>query len=116
MLRRLISLILMIAFFGAAQASAAAAPPCATTQMSAADCMAMMDRAKSEDAGGGPTRGCTPADCMNFMIGCSGLTALPASLETLTVAVLDRSLNRQQSIQNPMIGRTPPPDIRPPIV
>ncbi len=122
MVRRLISLLLAVALLGVTGQSAAYAArgpdpmQSAHMMMPMADCMKMMEQAAPEKATkSGKHKGCTPADCLNYMIACAGITAaLPNDL-TPSLIVYDRRAILRPSLANPMQGRSLPPDIQPPI-
>lgn len=122
MVRRLISLLLAVALLGATGQSAAHAArgpnpmQSAHMTMGMADCMKMMAGAAPEKATmSGKHKGCTPADCLKSMIACAGIAAaLPNDLTPLLV-VYDRLAIQRPGLARPMRGRSPPPDIQPPI-
>ena len=121
MVRRLISLLLAMVLLGVTGQSAAYAArgpdpmQSAHMTMSMADCMKMMDQAGPEKATGfGKHKGCTPADCLNFMIACAGITAaLPNDL-TPSLVAYDRQAIQRPGLASPLHGRSLPPDIQPP--
>jgi hypothetical protein len=122
MVRRLISLLLAAALIGVTGQSAAYAArgldpmQSAHMMMSMADCMKMMEQTAPEKATkSGKHKGCTPADCLNYMIACAGITAaLPNDLTPSFVAY-DRRAILHPSLASPMQGRSLQPDIQPPI-
>ncbi len=121
MLRQFLSLLLAIALLGltgqsAAYSASGPRPMHMTMSMDTADCMKMMQQGASDKASkASKHRGCTPADCLNFMMACSGITAaLPPETTATFVAYHDRSL-QQPGLVRAMRGRSPPPDIQPPI-
>lgn len=122
MIRRLLSLLLMIALFGVSGQSAvyAAHGPDAIESahlaMSTDDCMKMMEQSVSEK-GAKPAKpkGCTPADCLNYMIACAGITAAIPDTAIPKLVVYDRRAMHRPGLVNPLRGRSPPPDIQPPI-
>ncbi len=122
MLRRLISLLLAVALLGVTGQSAAYAArgpdpmQSAHMTMPMADCMKMMEQAAPDKATkSGNHKRCTPADCLNYMIACAGITAaLPNDLTPSLVAYDRRSIQRP-GLTTPMHGRSLPPDIQPPI-
>ncbi len=87
-----------------------------TMPMDTADCMTMMQQGAPDKASkASKHKGCTPAGCLNFMMACSGIAvALPGDPTAMLVAFDQKSL-RQPSIVRAMRGRSPPPDIQPPI-
>ncbi len=117
MVRRLISLLLAVALLGVTGQSAAYAArgPGPMQSMPMADCMKMMEQAGPEKAtGSGKHKGCTPADCLNYMIACAGIAAaLPNDL-TPSLVAYDRRAVLRPSLASPLHGRSPPPDIQPP--
>jgi hypothetical protein len=120
MIRRFAFLFLLFAFISATgQAASATAPagksPCVDMAMSAADCMKMM---ASSDAGKAPAekhKGCTPADCLNFMTACSGLSAVPANDVVPAPAPLIAAADYPPRSTASMIGLSLPPANDPPI-
>lgn len=121
MLRHMVSLLLLLALFGAAsQGVAYAASPAEPMQaahmsMSMADCMKMMRQDSSSKAGAAEHKGCTPNDCVNFMMACSGLAAVPATDATPTLVRHEPSSLPGAQIQPLLVGQSSPPGIRPPI-
>jgi hypothetical protein len=123
MLRRVLFLLLMVALFGVTGQSAAYAARgpdpmrSAHMTMSMADCMKMMDQSASEKSAK-PARhkGCTPADCLNYMIACAGITAAIPDAAAPKLAFHDRRVTHLVGFAHPLRGRSPPPDIQPPIV
>lgn len=122
MLRRLISLLLAVALLGVTGQSAAYAArgpdpmQSAHMTMPMADCMKMMEQAgPGKAAKSDKHKGCTPTDCLNYMIACAGIAAaLPDDL-TPSLAAYDRRAILRPSLASPMQGRSLPPDIQPPI-
>lgn len=122
MVRRVLSLLLMIALLGVTGQSAAYAArgpdPMQSEHMSMnmADCMKMMDQSASEKAAKpAKHRDCTPADCLNYMIACAGIAAAIPDTATPKLAVYDRRVAHLAGLASPLRGRSPPPDIQPPI-
>jgi hypothetical protein len=121
MVRRLISLLLAVTLLGVTGQSAAYAAhgpdpmQSAHMAMPMADCMKMMEQAGPENATKSDKhKGCTPADCLNYMIACAGITAaLPNDL-TPSLVAYDRRAVLRPSLASPLHGRSPPPDIQPP--
>jgi hypothetical protein len=119
MVRLIVGLLLALALLGnATQAAAFAGTPAANTALDhmagMADCMAMMGSHASESAKP-KQKGCTPATCLNFMLACSGLAAIPAvdaapMFFSATTPEIPPTLAPAT-----MVGQTSPPDIRPPI-
>ncbi|OAH44687.1 hypothetical protein AX777_20680 [Sphingobium yanoikuyae] len=108
----------MIALFGVAGQSAAyaAREPMPCDHMSMADCMKMMEQSVSDStAKPAKHKDCTPADCLNYMIACAGITAAIPDTAVATLVVYDRSAMQRPGIVTPLRGRSPPPDIQPPI-
>lgn len=121
MLRHMVSLLLLLALFGAAsQRVAYAASPVGPMQaahisMGVADCMKMMRQGDSSKAGAAKHKNCTPNDCVNFMMACSGLAAVPATDATPTLVHYQPSPVHDAAIQPLLVGQSSPPGIRPPI-
>jgi hypothetical protein len=118
MLRHMVSLLLLLALFGAASqrvAYAASPTQAAHMSMSMADCMKMMQQDSSSKAGAAKHKGCTPNDCVNFMMACSGLAAVPAVDATPTLARYTPSSIHDAAIQPLLLGQSLPPVVRPPI-
>lgn len=122
MFRRLLSLLLAIALFGAmgqgAAFAARTADPAmqmAHMTMGMADCMKMMDQSGPEKAKADKHKSCTPADCVNFMLACSGLAALPANDATPALAATFGKTAYLPGVASSMRGLSPPPTIQPPI-
>lgn len=121
MLRHMVSLLLLLALFGAAsQHVAYAASPAGSMQaahmsMSMADCMKMMQQGGASKAGAAKHKGCTPNDCVNFMMACSGLAAVPATGATPTLVQYEPPSLHDAAIQPLLVGQSSPPGIRPPI-
>lgn len=122
MVRRVLSLLLMIALIGVTGQSAAYAArgpdpmQSAHMDMSMVDCMKMMDQAAPEKASK-PTKhkGCTPADCLNYMIACAGIAAALPNDPAPSLVAYDRRAILRPSLADPLQGRSLPPDIQPPI-
>jgi len=121
MVRRFLSLLLAVALLGLTAQSAAYAasrprPMPIAMSMDTNDCMKMMQQAAPDKASKGSThKSCTPADCLNFMMACSGIAlTLPDDPTAMLVAFDQRSLP-QPPLVRAMRGRSPPPDIQPPI-
>ncbi len=120
MVRRVLSLLLTLALFVVTEQSAAFAQrgpePMQSEQMAMADCMQMMDQASAIE-GGQPERhkNCTPTDCLNYMIACAGISAALPSSATPELLAYYRQATQRPGLENPMFGRSPPPDIQPPI-
>jgi hypothetical protein len=114
--------LLAIALLGVTGQSAAYAArgpdPMQSTHMTMlmADCMKMMEQAAPDKAAKfSKHKGCTPADCLNYMIACAGIAAaLPNGL-TPSLVAYDRRAILRPGLANPMQGRSLPPDIQPPI-
>lgn len=121
MLRHMVSLLLLLALFGAAsQRVAYAASPAGSVQaahmaMSMTDCMKMMQQDGASKAGAAKHKGCTPNDCVNFMMACSGLAAVPATDATPTLVRYEPSAIHDAAIQPLLVGQSSPPGFRPPI-
>jgi len=122
MFRRILSLLLAIALLGATGQSAAYAARGPGTMQSAhmampmADCMKMMDQAAPEKAGKpAKHKGCTPADCLDYMIACAGIAAAIPDAASPTFVAYDRRVMPLAGLAHPLRGRSPPPDIQPPI-
>jgi len=122
MVRRVLSLLLMIALIGVTGQSAAytAQGPdpmqSAHMDMSMADCMKMMDQSAPEKATKpAKHKGCTPADCFNYMIACAGIAAAVPDMAHPQLVVYDRRAMQRPGLVNPLRGRSQPPDIQPPI-
>lgn len=122
MVRRLIALLLAVALFGVMGQSAAfaakAADPAMQSMhmtMSMADCMKMMEQAGTDKAKPAKHKGCTPADCFNFMMACSGLAAAPVDDATPSLFAARYKSIPLAAIQTLLVGQTSSPDIRPPI-
>lgn len=122
MVHRLISLLLAVALFGAMGQSAAfaakAADPAMQSMhmtMSMADCMRMMEQASTDKAKPAKHKGCTPADCFNFMTACSGLAAAPVDDATPSLFAARYRSTQLAAIETPLRGQSRLPDIRPPI-
>ncbi|AOH87115.1 hypothetical protein AWL63_23355 (plasmid) [Sphingomonas panacis] len=122
MVRRLISLLLAIALLGVTGQSAAYAAhgpdPMQSAHMSMdmADCMKMMEQAAPNKATkSGKHKGCTPADCLNFMISCAGIAAALPNDPTPSLVAYNRRAILRPSLADPLQGRSQPPDIQPPI-
>ncbi len=124
MVRRLISFLLAVALFGVMSQSAAFAARAADPAMQSmhmtmtttmADCMKMMGQASTDKAKPAKHKGCTPADCFNFMTACSGLAAAPVDDATPSlVAARSRSI-QLAATETLLAGQSRSPDIRPPI-
>lgn len=122
MVRRVLSLLLALALIGATGESAAYAAhgpdpmQSAHMEMSMSDCMKMMDQAGPEKATkDGKHKGCTPADCLNYMIACAGIAAaLPANAVAVRVAY-SRDATQRPALSSTLHGLAFPPDIKPPI-
>lgn len=122
MIRRIVSFLLTIALFGVTGQSAAYAArgtdlmQSAHMAMSMADCMKMMDQSALEKAAKpAKHKGCTPADCLNYMITCAGITASIPDTTVPKLVAYDRRATQRPGLANPLSGRAPPPDIQPPI-
>ena len=118
MVRRFFSVLLLLALFGVAGQSAAfaAREPMPCDHMSMADCVKMMEQSVSDSAAKpAKHKSCTPADCLNYLIACAGITAaLPDTAVTVAV-VYDRIAIQRPDVAAPLRGRSLPPDIQPPI-
>lgn len=120
MVRRLVSLLLAIALLGVSGQGAAYAArvpgPMQSMHMSPADCMKMMAQVGAEKATKSKkSKRCTPADCLNYMIACAGISAaLPNDLTPSLVVYGVREMQRP-GLASPIFGRSLPPDIQPPI-
>lgn len=120
MIRRFAFLFLLLALVGATgQAASATAPversPCADMAMSAADCMKMMASAEAGKTPAEKHKGCTPADCLNFMLACSGLSAIPANDVVPAAAPLFTASDYPPPTAVSMTGVSLPPANDPPI-
>lgn len=120
MIRRFAFLFLLLALIGATgQAASAAAmsakSPCADMAMSAADCMKMMAAAEAGKSPAEKHKGCTPADCLNFMLACSGLSAVPANDVNPAAAPLFATPDYPPATAVSLTGVSLPPAYDPPI-
>ena len=120
MIRQILSLLLSIALFSAVGQSAASAAqgpmPAGNMAMSMADCMNMMQSASDQYHGPSKHKGCTPADCLNYMVACSGMAlALPDTVPSAVRSYIANSIVTL-NVTVPLRGRSPPPDIQPPII
>jgi hypothetical protein len=122
MVRRLISLLLAVALLGVTGQSAAYAArgpdpmQSAHMTMDMADCMKMMEQAAPDKAAKNDKhKGCTPADCLNYMIACAGIAAALPNELTPSLVTYDRRAILRPSLADPLQGRSLPPDIQPPI-
>jgi hypothetical protein len=115
--RRFLSLLLALALLGVTSASYAARAPSPMqpqhATMAVADCMKMMDQAGHGNAG--KHKGCTPADCVNCMVTCAGVATAVPNETPAALIVYDRGSMQGSILTNPLRGRSPPPDIQPPI-
>lgn len=122
MARRVLSLLLTIALLGVTGQSAAYAAhgpdpmQSAHMTMAMADCMKMMDQSASDKATSpAKHKNCTPADCLNYMTACAGITAAIPDATATRFVVYDRRAMQRPALASPLRGRSPPPDIQPPI-
>jgi hypothetical protein len=115
MIRHVISLLLSIALLGAVGQSATAMAECPMqsghVMMSSADCMQMMQEKSTET---GKHKGCTPVDCLNHMIACSGMALAMPDFITSDHVLYARDMVLTMGPSTPLRGRSPPPDIQPP--
>jgi hypothetical protein len=122
MLRRFVSLMLLIAFCGAVTQSAAFAAQGGDPQMhgmmtgsASADCMDAMKQGVSHAAHATRHKDCAPGSCSNFMLACSGLAALPVGEGAPPPRHGTPSSIRHASFERVLTGTSRLPDIRPPI-
>jgi hypothetical protein len=122
MVRRFLSLLLAVILLGVTgqRASFAAREPnpmqSTHMMMSMADCMKMMEQATPEKAGNASGhKGCTPADCLNHMIACSGIVAALPEDPVSSLVAYDRHAMQRPGLTRAMRGRSLIPEIQPPI-
>lgn len=120
MVRRVLSLLLTIMLLGMSGQSAAYAArgpdPVESEHMAMPDCMKMMEPPAPDKATGpGKHKDCTPADCLNYMIACAGIAAAIPDTSAPKFAAYDRRVTYLAGLVTPLRGRSPPPDLQPPI-
>lgn len=122
MVRRILSVLIVMALLGVGGQSSAYASSIpgpvqpAHMAMSMDDCMKMMDQSAPEKASKpAEHKGCTPADCLNYMIACAGMTAAIPDTAAPKLAAYDRRVTHLAGLAHPLRGRSAPPDIQPPI-
>jgi hypothetical protein len=122
MIRRIATFLLAMALFSLTAQTAAFATGIVCPEMQAAhanqsvaDCAQMMSQAGA--AKGKPAKhgNCTPSDCLSMALACGSLGPMPAADSAPSFFVADSKVLHLASLLVPLRGRSPPPDIQPPI-